>query len=246
VSLLTRFDSAQIRAILRTSNYWSTFNRNDYPERIQDALNQLYRWIECPCEESCECKSFGCTHHWVRDNECGFEEHYNHFLSCYVDVRAHDSVRNGRRTGRGSNAVVATERLRQHWNEIQEGCRVEPKTSLICSNWQCEHLANIARTFRPSGENIYLSKWMSLLNMGVYVAYDNGSVSLLKRDYSNPANYQMLIERFRTDLISHMQQNQININDFLLLDGPSEFYNSIPQASHRPLGNILDKLYLVL
>jgi hypothetical protein len=87
---------------------------------------------------------------------------------------------------------------------------------------------------------------MSLLNMGVYVAYDNGSVSLLKRDYSNPANYQMLIERFRTDLISHMQQNQININDFLLLDGPSEFYNSIPQASHRPLGNILDKLYLVL
>lgn len=246
MSILTRFESNQIQAMLRTSNYWSTFNRNDYPVKIQAAVGALYRWIDCPCNDDCDCKTLGCTHHLARDNEVGFDAHYDHFLDCYLDSRTHESVFNGRTSGRGANAVIATEIFRSSWDEIQEDLRENPSASLLCSAWHSGRLAAIAEGFRPSGDNIYVAKWLSLLSMGIYVAYDNGSVKLLNRDFQNPSTYLALTNSLREDLILHLNANHMTIDAFLTIDGPGEFYDGIPHPSRRPLGNILDKLYLVL
>ncbi len=246
MSLLTQFETEQLRSILRTSNYWATFNRNRYPEQIQNAIDNIYQWVECSCNDDCECKNHGCTHHLIRNHDVKFDKLYSHFLNCYVDVRAHDVVREGRTKGRGSNAVIATDYIRTMWEIIQaEEVRGFQK-SLICTNWECKPFINISESFQPAGENIYLAKWLSLLSLGTYIAYDNSSVGLLNRDFDNPRTYRELIRKIRGDLITHLTENQINITDFCLSDNPSEFFQNIPVNNPRPIGNILDKLYLVL
>ncbi len=243
MSILKKFDSAHIASMLRTSNYWAKFNRNQYPVKVEKALSVLYDRIECPCDSKCECKQHGCTHHSVRKPNLSFSTTYDHFLNCYVDEKLHDAICDGRKSGRGSKSVPVTKIIEDHWQEIQNV--PSSNKNLICTNWACEPLHRLLGEFSPCGETMYMAKWMSLLAMGTYVAYDRGSVRLLKKDYDKPKTYRELMASIRKSLIDHLVQNNTKIDQFCLFDNPKEFF-SIGSSTPRPIGNIIDKLYLVL
>ncbi len=228
---------------MRTSNYWASYNRNGYPEKLENAIQELYEWVDCPCDSNCECKKHNCEVHLVRKSDIPFKKHYEHFLNCYVDQKAHEAIRKERTKGRASNALTVTTQIKSNWNNYASAIN---KKSLICTEWTCEPYLTISKSFKPGLDNIYLSKWMALLAMGTYVAYDTGSVSLLKRDFNNHSDYYSLMYDIRKDLISHLRNNRKSINDFCLYDNPGEFYRSVPAGSRRPIGNIIDKLYLTL
>ena len=172
-----------------------------------------------------------------------FELCYNHFLECYVDSRLHDAVRQRRRSGRGYRAVEATDEIRDHWENISG---ISSKTHLLCSNWCEPFYKSMARAFPPSSDTLYSAKWLSILCFDTFTAYDNGSVALLKRDFQNPTNYFELMKRIRQDILSHLGNSGATLQDFRRYDNPSEFFDEIPENSPRPIGNIIDKLYLTL
>jgi hypothetical protein len=169
--------------------------------------------------------------------------YYHHFLQCYVDSKAHEAVRQGRRSGRGYRAVEATEDIRDNWAAISA---ISSKTHLLCSNW-CEPLhESMARSFQPSSETLYRAKWLSILCFDAFTAYDNGSVALLKRDFQNPPDFFHLMKRIRQDIITHLERAGMTLQDFRDYDNPSEFFDEIPKNYHGSIGNIIDKLYLTL
>ena len=244
MSLIEYFDSYQLAIMLRVSNYWANHNGNKYPEKIQNAVNELYEWVDCQCDGNCDCKIYGCEKHLIRKKNPTFERYHQHFLDCFVDRKLHNPIREGRKKGRGYRAVKAIEIIRNKWDE-EFSSAIDSK-SLVCSGWSIEPYASFSKEFKPGPKNIYLSKWMALLSLNTYVAYDNGSVSLLNRDYDNPKTYFELMDRIRRGLIVHLQKNRKSVSDFQLYDNPNEFYSSIPRGSFRPIGNIIDKLYLTL
>ena len=77
----------------------------------------MYEWIDCPCDNECECKKYQCTQHLIRKTGIDFDVCYNHFLDCYVDVNLREEVRNGRDYGRGKLAKPATK-------EIYDNCKI--------------------------------------------------------------------------------------------------------------------------
>jgi hypothetical protein len=244
MSLLNHFNATHLAGVLRTSNYWAKYNSNNYPEKIENAINELYEWQDCKCSSDCECKRHGCNKHLVRKANIGFDRYFDHFLMCYVDYKAHDALRNQRTKGRGANSVVATNYIKANW-ENGFSTALSNK-NLLCTEWSAEPFTSLCRKFKPGSDNIYFSKWMALLSLNIYVAYDNGSVSLLNRDYNNPKTYYDLICGIRNDLINHLVRNNRTIADFMFYDNPHEFFPTIPHGTYRPVGNIIDKLYLTL
>ena len=104
----------------------------------------------------------------------------------------------------------------------------------------------MARKFRPNSDTIYRAKWLSILCFDTFTAFDNGSVALFKRDFQNPRDFFNLMKRIRQDIMTHLKNTGGTLQDFRRYDNPSEFFNEIPKNSYRPLGNIIDKLYLTL
>lgn len=243
MALISYFTSETLSAFLRRSNYWAKHNRNAYPVKIHNAISEFYEWIDCPCEDNCECKNYQCTKHLVRKRDIPFEVYYNHFLNCYVDQRLHDKVRQGKKAGRAKQAVSATDDFRNIWSKVSTA---SSKKHLICTNW-CEPVyESLAKQFPPSSDTIYYAKWLSLLCFDTFTAYDNGSVALLKRDFKNPNDYFELMLGIRQDIITHLRNTGGALQDFRSYDNPSEFFKEIPVNSPRPIGNIIDKLYLTL
>jgi hypothetical protein len=243
MALISYFSSETLSEFLRRSNYWAKHNRNAYPLKIHKAISDLYEWIDCPCDNDCKCKKYQCEKHLVRKTGLPFDVHYDHFLECYVDSKIHEAVRQGKPAGRGKRAVKATDKIRDNWAEISA---ISSKKHLLCSNW-CEPLhESLARDFRPSPETIYRAKWLSLLCFDTFVAYDNGSVALLKRDFQNPTDFFDLMKRIRQDIMTHLENTGATLKVFRQYDNPSEFFKEIPAHSPKPLGNIIDKLYLTL
>lgn len=242
MALISYFSAGTLSEFLRRSNYWAKLNRNAYPEKIYDAISDLYEWVDCPCGNECECKKYQCTKHLVRKTGIDFDVCYNHFLECYVDSPAHKAVRQGRTDGRGKNAPEATQKIRDNWERISA---ISSKNHLLCSNW-CESLyESMARSFKPSSKTIYRAKWLSILCLDTFIAYDNNSVRLLNRDYDNPPDFLDLMKRIRHDIMTHLGKTGMTLQDFRQYDNPSEFFK-IPPDSPRPLGDIIDKLYLTL
>jgi len=243
MALISYFSSETLSAFLRRSNYWAKQNRNAYPLKINKAISDLYEWIDCPCGNDCECKKYQCKKHLVRKTDISFDIHYNHFLECYVDSKAHEAVRQGRVSGRGYKAVEATEEIRNNWAKISA---ISSKKHLLCTNW-CEPLhESLARDFRPSPDTIYRAKWLSLLCFDTFFAYDTDSVALLKRDFPNPTDFLDLMKKIRQDIMTHLKNTGATLQDFRQYDNPSEFFDEIPENAPRALGNIIDKLYLTL
>lgn len=243
MAFISAFPSGTLSECLRRSNYWPKQNRNDYPLKIYRAISELYEWIDCPCGDDCECKNYQCEKHLVRKTDIDFKTHYNHFLECYVDSKAHEAIRQGRVSGRGYRAVQVTAEIENRWTEISI---TSSKKHLLCSNW-CEPLyESLASDFPPKLDTIYRTKWLSLLCFDTFTAYDSNSVALLRRDYQNPANFLELMRRIRQDIIAHLKKIEVTLQDFRRYDKPSEFFGQIPENSPRPLGDIIDKLYLTL
>ena len=221
MALISYFSNETLSEFLRRSNYWAKRNRNSYPLKIHNAIMDLYDWIDCPCGNDCECKNYQCKKHLVRKRGIAFDIYYNHFLECYVDSKAHDAVRQGRVHGRGYRAVDATNKIRDNWEKISS---ISSNKHLICSNW-CEPLhESLAHAFRAGPDTLYSAKWLSLLCFDTFVAYDNGSVALLKRDFDNPPDYFSLMQRIRSDIIKHLNITGSTIQDFREYDNPSEFF----------------------
>jgi len=117
---------------------------------------------------------------------------------------------------------------------------------MLCSSW-CDPLyESIAFGFRPHYETIYNAKWLSLLSFDTFVAYDTKSINLLNRDFKWPPTYLELIKRIRQHIMMHLDKTGATLQEFRLYDNPSEFCDEIPIHSPRPLGDIVDKLYLTL
>lgn len=243
MSLISYFSAETLSEFLRRSNYWAKLNRNQYPIKIYKAISDLYEWVDCPCGNDCECREYGCEKHLVRKTNLNFESCYRHFLECYVDSKAQDAVIHRRAAGRGYRAVEATDDIRERWAEISA---ISIKTHLLCSNWFESQYGTIARDFRPNSDTLYNAKWLSLICFDTFSAYDNGSVKLLKRDYKNPKDFLTLMKRIRLDIIAHLQHTGRTLEDFRLYDNPSEFFDEIPRNCPKPIGNIIDKLYLTL
>lgn len=241
--LISHFSPETLSEFLRRSNYWGKLNRNQYPIKIYSAISELYEWIDCPCGNDCECRKHGCEKHLVRKTGVDFELCYHHFLECYVDSKAQEAVRQGRSSGRGKYAVAATKKIRDHWKEISA---TSLKTHLLCTNWYEPPYENIARDFHPDPKALYHAKWLSILCFDTFTAYDNGSVGLLKRDFKNPYDFITLMKRIRLDIIAHLQHTGRTLQEFRRYDNPSEFFDEIPKDAPRPIGNIIDKLYVTL
>jgi hypothetical protein len=242
MTLLGYFPAATISEFLRRSNYWAQQNRNTYPVKIHRAIRRLYEVIECPCSDDCDCKRFRCIHHLIRREDLSFEECHKQFLECYVDVKAQGAVRNERASGRGYNAVEATRDIKERWQQISDN---RSQTHLLCTDW-CSPFYAARAEFRPSSDTMYRAKWLSILNFDTFTAYDNGSIALFKRDFRTPETYLQMMTRIRLDIMLHLEKNNKTIEDFRNYDDPSEFFPEILPVSPRPLGNIIDKLYLTL
>ncbi|MCE5211813.1 MAG: hypothetical protein LLG40_09695 [Deltaproteobacteria bacterium] len=243
MSLISYFSSETLIEFLRRSNYYAKQNRNEYSLKIYKAISDLYDWIDCPCNDDCNCKKYKCEKHLVRKKGVTFDDYYKHFLDCYVDSRSHDVVRKGRSSGRGSKSNQATNDIEDDWANISANTS---KTHLLCSDWCDPLFESMARNFRPSGDTIYRAKWLSILCFDTFAAYDNGSVALLKRDFKKPPDFFNLMKRIREDIIIHLDKTGKSLQDFRKYDNPSEFFDAIPNDSLRPIGNIIDKLYLTL
>lgn len=243
MSLISHFPQTSIVEFLRCSNYWAKKNRNAYPVKIYRAVSELYEWIDCPCDDDCNCKEFHCEKHLVRKPGLSFNKCYEHFLNCYVDTKAHRAVREGRTSGRGKNAVIATEIIRCDWKSLSV---LSSEKHLLCNNW-CEPLhESMAREFSPGSDNIYKAKWLSILCFDVFTAYDNASVALFRRDFRKPSSYYEMMKRIRRDIMTHLDNTGGTLQDFRNYDNPSEFFPEIPRDSPKPIGNIIDKIYLTL
>ena len=242
MSLLGYFPGKTLSDFLRRSNYWAMQNRNSYPVKIHKAISDLYDWIDCPCDNGCDCKKYQCEKHLVRKPDIDFNIFHRHFLECFVDFRAHDAVSQGRISGRGYRAVEATRRIRDDWGTIS--C-IPTRTHLLCSNWR-EPEYEVLADFKPNNGTIYRAKWLSILFFDTFVAYDTTSVALLNRDFKKPPYYLTLIERIRQEIIAHLEKTGCTLQAFRRYDNPSEFFDEIPKESPRPLGDIIDKLYLTL
>lgn len=242
MTLLSHFPADTITEYLRRSNYWAQQNRNNYPVKIHRALRKLYEVIECPCSDDCDCKRSRCIHHIVRRENLSFEECHTQFLECYVDVKAQDAIRNERESGRGHNAVEATRYIRKRWQEISDK---RSQTHLLCTAW-CSPFDAAMAEFKPNSDTIYRAKWLSILYFDTFTAYDNGSIALFKSDFRTPETYLQMMTRIRSDILLHLAKNNKTIEDFRNYDNPSEFFPEIPTGSLKPLGNIIDKLYLTL
>jgi hypothetical protein len=243
MGMISYFSARTLAEFLRRSNYWAKQNRNRYPVRIYKTLSDLYEWIDCPCGPDCECRKHGCRKHLVRKDDVSFEDCYSGFLQCYVDSRLHTEVRAGKTTGRAYRAVEATEKVRSNWAGIS---RVSIKTHLLCSHW-CDPLyEGMARGFKASESTIYLAKWMSILCFDTFTAYDTASVALFNRDFGRPPTFYDLMREIRQDILTHLQKTGSTVQGFRSCDDPSEFFDEIPKGAARPLGNVIDKLYLTL
>ncbi len=235
------FDPIVLKSMLRVSNYWAAVNRNQYPVNMTNALSSLYELIPCPCNDQCHCKQYGCTHHYVRKANISFEEMKSHFLSCFVDMRMQNAVALGMKDGRGSKAVEAIDHFKVQWNKLPGPL----STHLLCTEW-CDHgWRSLAQSFKATIDTIYKAKWLALLAMDTFVAYDTGSVRLLNREYDG-GTYFDLLSGIRDDLSNHLRVNATPIPSFRLYDNPSEFFPKIPREHPRPIGNILDKFFLTL
>jgi hypothetical protein len=243
MSLISHFPKHSIAEFLRRSNYWAEKNRNAYPVKIYRAVSELYEWIDCPCDADCNCKKYHCKKHLVKKSDVSFDSCNEHFLKCYVDAKAHEGVRKGRLSGRGKNAVIATEKIRGDWVNISE---VSSKHHLLCSDW-CHPLhESMAKEFRPGPDTIYQAKWLSILCFDTFTAYDNASVALFRRDFNKPRSYFEMMKRIRRDIMTHLYNAGGTIQDFRNYDNPSEFFPEIRSDSLKPIGNIIDKIYLTL
>ena len=243
MSLISYFSEKSLTGFLRRSNYWAKMNRNAYPVKIHRAISDIYEWVDCPCDDDCNCKKYKCEKHLVRKPDVSFNNCYEHFLKCYVDTKAHEAVRDGRKAGRGKNAVLATERIQSDWAKISA---VSSKKNLLCSDW-CEPFhESMAKDFRPGSDSIYQAKWLSILCFDTFTAYDNASVALFKRDFHKPRSYLVMMSRIRQEIIFHLEKTGGTLQDFRSYDNPSEFFNEIPRDSPKPIGNVIDKIYLTL
>jgi len=241
MGFIGNFEPLTLKSILRVSNYWAAANRNRYPINITNALNALYDWLPCPCNAQCQCKQYKCTHHYIRKANFSFEETKSHFLSCFVDVKMRDAVSSGRKDGRGAKAVEAIEYFQELWNQLPAPLT----THLLCTEWFDDKWGTLARSFEANINTIYKAKWLTLLALDTFVAYDTGSVRLLNREYGG-GTYFDLLSNIRTDLSRHLQDNTISMMSFRLYDNPHEFFTEIPPGHSRPIGNIVDKLFLTL
>ncbi len=237
---ISSFDPTTIKSILRVSNYWSKANRNHYPLAFSKVLNDFYYWVPCPCNDHCLCKQFNCTHHYIRKPGVSFEIANAHFLSCYVDEKMRESVSLGTKEGRGKNAHEAISSFKTTWEKFPP-----LTTNLLCTDWYNKEFRTYAESFKADISTIYKAKWLSLLQLDTFVAYDTGSVRLLVREYRGHTYFD-LVSAIRNDLINHLVKNSISILSFREYDNPHEFYHDIPSDQYRPLGNIIDKLFLTL
>jgi hypothetical protein len=242
-TLLSYFSPETVSEFMRRSNFWAKKNRNNYPFKIHEAVKALYKWIDCPCDDNCECKKYQCKKHLVRKEGFDFNDLNGCFLNCYVDSKAQKAVRSGRKSGRGKGVAEATTEIQKNWQSLNS---VSVKKHLLCTNWCEAPYDSIARSFRPGPGTIYRAKWLSILCFDIFTAYDTTSVTLLNRDFGNPSTYLEMMDRIRLDIMSHLDKSGKTLDDLRGYDNPSEFFPKIPGDSPRPLGNIIDKLYLTL
>jgi hypothetical protein len=252
MSLLTHFNNNSIKQRLRHANYWAKKNHNSYPIQI-DKLTEsktckIYEWIECPCGQNCECKKYGCKKHYVRMND-EFDDVFEHFLNCYVNKKKHSVIKlnlAGKKINKNDtrikNIPALCNYVEKNWEKYRS---TKIKTNLLCSKWLYTPFDSCTGLLKMTSDSIFHSKWLSILNMGTFVAFDTNSLRLIKKDYSKSTNYKELLAALRIDLQCYLSKNGVTIDDFLMNDKPSEFFKGI-SISPRPLGNILDKLYLTL
>ncbi len=249
MSLLTYFDNNSIRQRLRQANYWAEKNHNSYPDQIEKLTeSNIYNWIECPCDQDCECKKYGCKKHYVRVNH-KFDDVFKHFLNCYVNKKKHSVIKLylkgkeiNKKDTRIKNIPAICKNVRKKWDTYQS---TNIQTNLLCNNWLYPPYDSYAESLKMTSDFIFHSKWLSILNMGTFVAFDTNSLRLINKDYRESTNYKEWLTALRTDLQYFLSKNGVTIDDFLMNDKPSEFFKGI-SISPRPLGNILDKLYLTL
>lgn len=247
--MLNYFDNNSIKERIRHSNYWASFNRNSYPLQIEKLTTcGIYQCIDCPCDDSCNCKKYGCEKHYVRISD-DFNKILNSFLECFVDYRNHGIIKdilNGTKLLQKNHKRI--QNIPSACHEIQEGWetfKTIHKTNLLCTNWLYAPFDEKTKQMQVSSNFIYTSKWLSILDLGTFIAFDTQSIRLINKDFSNPVSYKLFMDKIRSDLMNYLDSNQIKIHDFLLIDNPSEFFPSITK-SPRPIGNILDKIYLTL
>lgn len=145
---------------------------------------------------------------------------------------------NERRTWK--NAYEAISYFKTRWEKL-----LPLKTNLLCAEWYNQEFRNIAESFNANINTIYKAKWLSLLQLDTFVAYDTASVRLLVREYQGNTYFDLL-SAIRDDLINHLTANSTSILAFREYDNPHEYYPTIPITQYRPLGNIIDKLFLTL
>jgi hypothetical protein len=242
-TLLSYFSKETVSEFMRRSNFWAKKNRNAYPVKIHNAVNALYECIDCPCDDKCDCKKYQCKKHLVRKANLDFNDCNDHFMNCYVDSKAQEAVRSGRKSGRGRRAAEATIEIQENWKSLSSA---SSKTHLLCTNWCEVPYDSLARSFQPAPDTIYRAKWLSILCFDTFTAYDTTSVALFNRDFGNPSDYLEMMRRIRSDIMHHLDTTGKTLEDFRRYDNPSEFYPEIPNDGPKPIGNIIDKLYLTL
>lgn len=241
MGFIGHFDSDVLKSLLRVSNYWAKINRNNYPINMANTLLLLYEYVPCPCNSDCQCKQLGCTHHYVRKTNITLEDAKLHFLSNFVDVKMRDAISSGNKNGRGKKAIDATKDIQAKWTKLP----VPLTKHLLCTDWCDKDWKKLALSFKANSDTIYSAKWLAILALDTFMAYDTRSVLLFNRDYRGDTYFDFL-SNIRADLLNHLKVNNASVQSFRLYDNPNEYFPSLPPNHPGAIGNILDKLFLIL
>ena len=71
------------------SNRGASRNRNLYPIQEQATQKEIWEYVHCFCNTTCNCKKYGCTSHWKLKAGVTVDEFRFAFLRTFVDRCEH-------------------------------------------------------------------------------------------------------------------------------------------------------------
>ena len=253
-----------IKSLIKDSNDDSMNNRNYYPLQMENALDCLYEFKDCNCNDDCYCKKCGCNGHWKlrEDVPVTFSDLLPHFLKCFVNSSSHkiitdhldNSVAFSKNTrGRASAYNILVE-VKENWNQLFKIIKEFNNKTLICTaGGEPSFLKNVnllklinGINIKKGKENIYKSKLYSMLFIDLVIPFDTASSKKIRQDLglSVNENYLDCLKQWHDGLIDHFDRNKVKLSEFRRYDNPKLTYkNSEFQEIHRPISRIIDKFY---
>jgi len=253
--------------ILESNKNAISFNNSKYPIQEQASLLEIWEYVDCECDETCNCKKFGCKKHWKLKNNLSFDDLLSPFLRMFVNRNYHKDLKEWIYGGpqvpdEFFKQVVGAYRVIKefefHFSTISEKASNHNKT-LLCSEWDNDFWRE--KWSFSLERSIYKAKLYCILLPDVGIPYDDKSRNKIY-DFFNlnkKSTYHEFLMKY-SDFISRVIEcEQKKLDDFRRLDDPSQVgqfnpdmislkknnfnYGISYSPPERPISRVADKLF---